>query len=82
MCFLFKKYVVILELVQTASGKHSDVLMRQTHFRACSDAKKGQSIGHAFLPWEMHSPLFRVFCAQHLNWTNSMPASCSCADHD
>ena len=39
-------------------------------------------MGSVFVPWEMHSPLFRFFCVRHQNWTKSVPVSCSFTDHD
>ena len=67
MCLLFKKDAVILELVQTDSGQCSELLRWWSRYRARSDTRTGQSLGSAFLHWEMHSTLFKIFFIHHLN---------------
>ena len=58
MCFLFKRVIAILERMWTASGQGSDVLKKRERTRVRIDATMVQSLGYAFLPWEMNSPLF------------------------
>ena len=63
MCLIFKKFAAVLELIQTASGQYSKVLRQREYSRVRSNASTGQSLGSAFLPWDMHSPFlnFSVF---------------------
>ena len=82
MCLLLMKATVVLEMVQTASRQCSDVSRQRAHSRVRSDANTGKSLGSAFMPLEMHSPLFKKFCIRYLKWTNSIPVLCSCSDHN
>ena len=56
MFLLLTRATAFLELVQTTSEQYSDVIRTQAHSRVHSDASVGQSLGSAFLPWEMFSP--------------------------
>ena len=82
MCFLIMRATAVLELMQTASRKYSDVLRLQARSRVRSDDKREEeprvcvsTLGDAF-------SVFRVFYTHHLNWTNLIPVWCSCVDHD
>ena len=67
MCLFFMRATAVLNLVKIVSGDLSNVLRRQARSLSCSDASTGKILGSACLPWEMHSPWFKVFYDLHLN---------------
>ena len=47
---LFTRAAVFVELVQTASGKSSDVFRQKVRSRILNDASTGTTLGSEFIP--------------------------------